>query len=157
MLCNSETWFNITKAELELLETVDLMLLRILLGAPKTVPKEMLYLELGILPMREIIKQRRLNFLHYILKQEKNTILYKVFEAQNIKRNKKDWVTTVTQDLKELKLDVTFATIQQIGKEKWRNMVRNTIHITTFRNLEAIKLTHSKVKNIKHIKLEMQD
>ena len=157
MLCNSETWFNITKAELELLETVDLMLLRTLLGAPKTVPKEMLYLELGILPMREMIKQRRLNFLHYILRQEKNSILYKVFEAQNKKRNKKDWVTTVTQDLKELKLDVTFATIQQIGKEKWRNIIRNSIVFTAFRNLETIKLTHSKVKNIKHIKLEMQD
>ena len=43
MLCNSETWFNLTKAELELLETVDVILLRTILGASKGVPKEMIY------------------------------------------------------------------------------------------------------------------
>ena len=34
MLCNSETWYNITKAELDLLETVDVQLLRSILKAP---------------------------------------------------------------------------------------------------------------------------
>ena len=57
VLCNSETWFNLTKAELELLESVDLMFLRKLLGKTKSTPKEMLYLELGIIPFREIIRQ----------------------------------------------------------------------------------------------------
>ena len=56
VLCNSEAWFNVTKAELELLETVDTLLLRSLLRVPKSVPKEMLYLELGVLLLREMIK-----------------------------------------------------------------------------------------------------
>ena len=60
MLCNSETWFNLTKAELDLLETVDVMLLRSILGAPISTPKEMLYLELGVIPYRDIIRGRRL-------------------------------------------------------------------------------------------------
>ena len=34
VLCNSETWYNVTKAELDLLETVDVKLLRSILGAP---------------------------------------------------------------------------------------------------------------------------
>ena len=157
MLCNSETWFNLTKSELELLETVDLQLLRTILGAPKTVPKEMLYLELGVIPLREMIRQRRLNFLYYILTQDKESILFRVFEAQKNNRNRKDWVTSVTQDLEELELDVSFETIQEMGKEKWRNTVRNTIQLKSFRKLEKIKETHSKVKNIKHSRLEMQD
>ena len=157
VLCNSETWFNLTKAELDLLETVDLLLLRTLLAAPKTVPKEMLYLELGVIPLREMMRQRRLNFLHYILRQDKESILFKVFEAQNTNRSKKDWVTSVIKNLEELDLNVNFETIQKIGKETWRNTVKNTINLKSFRKLEQIKETHSKVKSIKYLRLEMQD
>ena len=56
VLFNSEAWYNITKAELELIESVDLMLLRGILKAPKSTPKEMLFQELGILPLRKIIR-----------------------------------------------------------------------------------------------------
>ena len=102
MLCNSETWFNLTKAELELLESVDLMLLRNLLGTTKSTPKEMLYLELGIIPFREIIKQRKLNFLHYILAQDEDSIMFKVFEKQYQERQNKDRVSSILMDLREL-------------------------------------------------------
>ena len=64
MLCNSEAWFDLTDSELNLLETVDLTLLRSILKAPKSTPKEMFFLELGLVPFREMIRQRRLNFLH---------------------------------------------------------------------------------------------
>ena len=47
MLSNSEAWYNVSKAELDLLETVDVNFLRNVLGAPKSTPVEMLYLELG--------------------------------------------------------------------------------------------------------------
>ena len=67
LLCNSEAWFNLNKPELDLLETVDVMVLRSLLNAPQSTPKEMLFLESGVLPLRDIIRQRRLNFLFYIL------------------------------------------------------------------------------------------
>ena len=45
MLCNSEAWYNITNAELDLLETVDVQFLRSVLRAPRATPKEMLFLE----------------------------------------------------------------------------------------------------------------
>ena len=157
VLCNSEAWFNITKSELDLIETVDLMFLRSLLGAPKSVAKEILYLESGVLPLREIIRQRRLNFLHYILSQGSDTIIFKVFETQNKYRNKKDWVTRVENDLLELDMNVTFANIQKMNKTTWKNMVRSTIQQKTFKKLENKKQTHSKVKNLKYIRLEMQE
>ena len=156
ILCNSEAWFNITKKELDLIETVDLMFLRNLLGAPKSVPKEILFLELGVLPLREIIMQRRLNFLHYILTQDTNSIIFQVFKTQNKYRSKSDWVTTVEENLKYLGLDVTFESISKLSKTKWKNIVRNTIIQKTFTKLENIKQTHSKVRSLKHIRLEMQ-
>ena len=67
LLCNSEAWFNLTKADLNLIESVDLELLRKILNAPLTTPKEALFLELGVMPLRDIIRQRRIIFLHYII------------------------------------------------------------------------------------------
>ena len=70
LLCNSEAWFNLTNPELDLLETIDVMFLRSIFKSPKSTSKEMLFLEFGISPLREIIRKRRLTFLQYILKQE---------------------------------------------------------------------------------------
>ena len=49
MLFNTEAGYNVRKAELSLPETVDFT------KAPKSTPKEMLILELGVLPFKEII------------------------------------------------------------------------------------------------------
>ena len=124
MLCNSEAWFDLTDSDLHLLETVDLTLLRSILMAPKSTPKEMLFLELGLVPFREMIRQRRLNFLHYILSQGADSLVFQVFEKQCDDRNKKDWVTTVLKDLEIVGLNVTFAEIQAMNKVKWKNMVK---------------------------------
>ena len=75
MLCNSEAWYNVTNAELDLLETVDLMLMRKLFKAFKSTPKEMFHLELGCLPFIEIIRKRRLLFLYYILNESPDSIV----------------------------------------------------------------------------------
>ena len=156
LLCNSEAWFNVTNAELELLESVDLMLLRSIMKAPKSTPKEMLFVELGILPLREIIRERRLNFVHYILNQEANSLIVKVFEKQVKNCTAKDWVNTVIDDLEKVGLNATFAEIKTTRKVKWKNMVKKSISEHAFSNLEKIKQSHSKVKELKHEKLNIQ-
>ena len=84
MLFNSEAWYNLTNAELDLLETIDLAFLRQLLEAPKGTPKEMLFLELGCIPFREIIREKRLGYLHYILNEDKKSKISN--ETKNKKR-----------------------------------------------------------------------
>ena len=82
---------------------------------------------------------------------------FQVFKTQNKYRSKSYWVTTVEENLKYLGLDVTFESIRKLSKTKWKNIVRNIIIMKTFTKLENIKQTHSKVRNLKHIRLEMQD
>ena len=108
ILFNCEAWYNLTQAELNLIETVDIDFLRGILKAPKSTPKEMFFLELGILPLREIIRKRRLGFPHYILQQQNDSIVYKVFEIQNRHPTSKDWVTTVLNDLEEIDMKMKF-------------------------------------------------
>ena len=63
LFVSSEVWYNLTNSELDLLETVDVNLLREILKAPKSTPKEMLFLELGILHLREMGTVPPNNFL----------------------------------------------------------------------------------------------
>ena len=98
MLFNSEAWYNITNAELNLLETVDVQLLRRILDAPRSTPKEFLYLELGCLPFRDIIRQRRLGFYHYILNESSDSLIHKFLKSQQRNRTKKDWITQIEDD-----------------------------------------------------------
>ena len=156
LLCNSEAWFNLTKSELDLLESVDLMFFRRILNAPKYTSKEMFYLELGAAPLREIIRQRRLNFLKYIIEQGADSMLFKVFEKQCQNRTTKDWVTTVLNDLEILGMKTTFADIQKTNKTQWKNIVKIKVKEHAFKVLEEMKKKHSKVQNIHHKKLKMQ-
>ena len=82
MLTNGEIWYNVTKNDIRELEKVDLILLRQLLKTPVSTPKESFYLELGIHPIGNILKQRRINYLHYLLTRETNSLLFRFFQAQ---------------------------------------------------------------------------
>ena len=116
----------------------------------------MFFLELGISPLRDIIRQRRLNFLPYILNQGADSMTFKVLEKQCESRTAKDWVTTVLSDLDILGLTLTFGEIQTMNKIKWKNILKKRVAEKTFESLENMKKKHSKVQNIKHSRLEMQ-
>ena len=151
-----ETWYHLTNAELNLLETVDLMLLRGILNTPKSTPKEIMYLELGIVPFREIIRRRRLGFLSYILKQNKDSLVNKFFECQRKNRKAKDWVTTIIDDMEQLNLKMTFEEIKCMKKDVFMNIVKRKSDHKTLKDLEKLKEKHSKVRKLKHNVLKIQ-
>ena len=64
ILFNSEPWHGISTTELEMIERIDEDLLRRLLKAHSKIPKEVLYLETGSLPIRFILKSRRIMYLN---------------------------------------------------------------------------------------------
>ena len=88
MIYNSEAWYNVTNRELDLLESVDLQFLRNILNAPKSTPKEMLYLEMGCVPFREMIRKRRISFLQYIVNENENSML-KIFLMKSKQKSPK--------------------------------------------------------------------
>ena len=102
ILLNSEIWYGLKKTEVQELEYVDQALLRRILEAPACTPTPMLYLELGCIPIRYLIKSRRMMFLQYLLKQEEDSLLYKFFLAQVENPVKGDWTEQAIEDLNEL-------------------------------------------------------
>jgi hypothetical protein len=71
ILTNSESWYNVTLANIVCFVKVDEQMLRGILNAPRMTPRALLYLELGCLPVRFVIKSRRLMFftLHSVTKR----------------------------------------------------------------------------------------
>ena len=156
VLCNSEAWYNVTNAELDLLETVDLMFMRKLFNTPKTTPKEMYYLELGVLPFRDVMRKKRLSFLQYILNENQDSMIYRFLQSQLKSSNPKDWIQTVSEDIKELKMNVTTADIKEIRKSTFKAMLRECTENYVFKSLTKKKLSHSKVMHIDHYMLKMR-
>ena len=64
-------WYDLKSSQYEVLEQVDEYLLRKILNAHSKTPKEMLCLETGAIPIRFVIQNRRLSYLHHILTRNK--------------------------------------------------------------------------------------
>ena len=156
VLCNSEAWYNVTESELDYLETVDLMLLRKILNTPKSTPKEFMYLELGCIPFRDIIRKRRLLFLHYILNENPESLIHRFFKVQQKTRNKKDWVSKVINDLEELDINIDFDTLKDMKKSSFSDLLNKSIETSAFKRLENLKMSHTKVENVKHYMLQIR-
>ena len=101
MLTNSETWYGLTMDDIRQLESVDEYLMRKILQAHSKTPLYLLYLETGTIPIRYIIKQRRLSYLRNILKRNNNELIKRVYDAQKRRPVKDDWFVTVSDDLKK--------------------------------------------------------
>ena len=69
MLSCSEVWYGLTEWDLRKLEQTDENLLRHILNCSSQVTSDVLSLKLGLLPVRFIIKLRRITYLHQIMNQ----------------------------------------------------------------------------------------
>jgi hypothetical protein len=156
ILTNSEAWYGLTKQEVEQLEHIDEMLLRKILEVGVSCPKEMLYLETGATPIRFVIMTRRLMFLHYILNQEKESLIFKCFEAQMRTPCRNDWVISVQKDFEELEIMVDLDDIKTQSQHQFNTFLKRTVEEETLNYLNKLKSTHTKVLHIRHNRLELQ-
>ena len=148
MFTNVQVAYGLNSDQLKLLEDVDKILLQNMLKGHSKTPTEAYYLELGILPIKYIIKSSRIMFLHYILSRDENEPLAKFFEAQNLRPSKNDWCYTVKNDMADIDLEYTFDEIKMIKKAKFKKIVKSKIINAAFADLNQTKDRHSKLDNI---------
>jgi hypothetical protein len=157
ILTNSEAWYGLKTADLENLEQIDEQLLRRILEVGSGCPKEMLYLETGSIPIRFIITYRRLMFLHYILTEDPDCLIYRFYSAQRKNPSRNDWSVTVENDIEDLGISQTIDEIKSMKKEKFGKMLKKSIEEKTLKYLNKIKLKHTKVLHIVHNSLCLQE
>ena len=127
-----------TESDLTELEKVDKILLRRVLETPSSTPREMLYLELCASPIRNIIISRRLNFLHYILQKDDNSLI-------------KQW----KKDITLFDINLTLEEIEQMRKQSFKKLVKVKEKQNTLEECNKLKIKHSKVAHVKHTELDL--
>ena len=152
---NSEAWQGISDTEIQMIEKVDEDLLRGLLKAHSKIPLEALYLETGSIPIRFIIKSRRLSYLHTILQRDSEELVKEVYDAQKVDPVKGDFFELVTGDAKALDLNLTDNEITAMKPETFKTIVKQKVRASAFLYLKEIQKKHSKVKTIKYERLNL--
>ena len=131
-------------------------MLRLILQGHSKTPIELLYLETGTVPIRYIIKARRLTYLRNILTKNKNELISRVYYAQKRKPVRDDWFLTVKHDLEELDIQLSETELISMSKYKFKKFIKAKISVAAFKYLEKLRKGHKKGTNINYDNLEMQ-
>ena len=124
ILSNSEVWYGVTKADIELLEQVNIMLLQKISEFSRSTPHDLYHLEFGVIPILYLVKIRRQMFLQHILHQEEQSLLYRFFMAQLSNPTKGDWVTEAIEDIDYLDLKLDLEDIRSMSKSRFKKIVK---------------------------------
>ena len=101
--------------------------------------------------------ERRLGFLYYILNEDPKSMISRFFKVQMEKRNKRDWATTVLEDLKYLDLEEwSMERIRKTKKCSFMNMIKKKIRNKAFDKLQLRKKSHTKVEHVEHNEIRIQ-
>jgi hypothetical protein len=155
ILFNSEAWHGVTRKDVKELERLDEALLRGMVKAHSKTPTEFLYLELGALPLRWVIAQRRINYLKHIIDRSDNELIKKVYNAQKNNPTKGDFAKLVQKDLENIGMkEEEFVRITRTTVKK---EVKTDIKDAAFKELLKMKSDKKKIKEIEYKNLELQN
>ena len=154
---NTEVWYGLNDSDIQELDALDRELIRRAFGCPFSVPAEAGHLELGLVPVRFIVKERRVNYLHYLATSEKDKLLYKFFMTQWTNPCKSDWTEKVKVDLADLNIRQDLAFISSFSKLSFKNLVKQRIKEYSLDVLNERKYRHTKMDDVLYTELKIQD
>ena len=159
VLTNSEVWYGVTKTDLEELELLDRTLLKRIFSVPDSTPTTALYLETGCMRIGTIIKARRVNFLHYLVKLDEGEMLSRFFHCQWLDEAQLDWTKQVKIDLADFNLQTNLECIRKKSAFGWKNLVKKRAKEFELRSLLEMKVrkNKSKMKNLNYEMLKPQE
>ena len=140
------------------MQSIDRVLVRKLLQLPRSSSISGMYLEMGLLEVRHIIRGRRLTFLHYILGRSESDLVYQVYNAQKESTTKGDWYEVIQDDLKSSELDqYNEAQIKAFSKQQWKYIVKKAITEQAFQELTLEAKGKTKTKELKYKTLDIKN
>ena len=139
-----------------MLDKIDLQLLRQSMMLSKKSPRSLILLELGLVPVEYLLKQKRINFLHHLLTDEDESLSKKVFLKQVEKPLRGDFVMFVNKDLAELEITMTYDEIKNVPKNKFKELVKEKTKKASFEKLLKDRGKLHKGREIEYEELETQ-
>ena len=157
MLTNSETWINITEADITKLTMPDTMLQRKLFASSGNPSKVFMSLELGVIPVKNVIMAKRLNFLHYILNENKRSIIHQVYEVLKSDSRRGDFYSLVKKDLEDLNIKIDEKAIREYSPVNWKKYIRNKVRENALQHLTYENSMLEKTKDITFSELRISE
>ena len=145
---NSGSWNNITVAEMNKLQVVQLKFLKRILHTPSSTANCITFLELGILPIEFNININQLGFLHHILTLEENDPVRQAYNQQKLFVFEKNWYNEVIALRNRYDITQTDEEIALLTKEKWKSLVKDAINVYA---LSFLNLENSQKKKTSHL------
>ena len=108
-----------------------------------------------MIPARYQIHRQMLNYLQYILTQPSNSLMARVFVAQQNTPTKGDWVSNITKLLNDYNMTISFLEVKNMKEGLYKSLVKRKVHEKAFKDLIHKKNMGQKGKNINYEKLEM--
>jgi hypothetical protein len=157
LLLNSEAWVNLSDKNIRSLEQTDEILLAKILDSEANTSNVFKYLELGVYPVRYEIMKRKILFLHYLLQQDKHSMIYKVLESTRQNPLNNDFVKTCNKYLQQLDIHLTFEQLGCLSAWNVKKLVKEKTAAAAFKYLMEIKNKQTKISHIKYDDLEIQE
>ena len=124
LMNNAQSWIDIDNATIDKLDDLQYNFMRILLSTPASTPRAALVWDCGLMKMRFRIMQSKLNFLHYILSQNEESLAHQILIEQ--KKNKfPGLVKECDLFINELKILNPFDV--WMSENEWKRMVKSAV------------------------------
>ena len=119
-----------------------------MLHTPRSTCRAFTLLELGMLPIRQEIDLRKLNFLHHILTLPSDDPVICVYNEQKLYTNEPNWYNEIVELLKYYSIIDDEETIKSMSKDRWKNITKQAIRTKTLTILNEECRSKSKTANV---------
>ena len=94
-----------------------------------------MHLEMGTIPVKFVMMEKRLNFLKYILNENMNSMIRQVFEVIKTDSRKGDFYYLVKQDMSDLEIEIPEEDIIKMNKLHWKKFIHRTVKEASLKTL----------------------
>ena len=148
ILNNAETWHQINKESLGILNDLQNTMYRYLLQTPRSTPIPALCWDFGSLSMEDRIIKKKLNFIHHLASLGDGSLAKQVFLIQKAFIFP-GLVNEAKKLIEELGLDdiTNTKTLKKWSKQSWKRVVKNAVSMKCSSKLKEEILSLDKLKN----------
>ena len=120
ILYGCETWTNMNKRILKILENIQKDAITLITSIPKSTPYQGVLYQSGLMPMGFPIKLRRLLYLHKLLNVKETHLTKQVYQEQEQVNLRNGWYYEIMNDLIELNIQYSEKQISDLSRKDWK-------------------------------------
>ena len=155
VLFNSQVWRNLSEKDINKLENLQLRCLRKIFNVPHSTLRAFVYLEFGAVPIRYIIHQNQLMFLHHIIHLEDDDPVKKMWENMKLLSGESNWWSSVKSLLE--KHNIELEDVQNSNRDRFKLLIKRKIQDVTLKELTKDCKEKKKTSFLSYETLQPQD